>query len=134
MAVFIRPNRGAAATRLIHSEFVTGVSLVQSLHDKYCLSLTSAELSACLTDKDGEAIKDGLLKTGQRAQLNFGSLDADKYHLMLIPNPELARSAYVGGPILIEPYSKERLDYMLKVERAIDLNKLDYLFRVYIMD
>jgi hypothetical protein len=134
MAVFIRPNRGAAATRLIHSDFVPGVILSQHGHDKYCLSLTASELALVLFDKEGEAIKDGSLKAGQRAHLNFGALNADKYHLMLIPNPELARTAYIGGPILIEPYTTERLDYMLKVERPIDLSKLDYLFRVYIMD
>ena len=134
MAVFIRPNRGAVATKSIHSQFKEGVQLEQQLHDKYCMSLVVSQYGAVLSDKDGQAIPDGVLKSGQRANLNFGSITGDKYHLMLIANPELARNSYIGGPILIEPYETENLDFMLKVERGIDLSKLAYLFRIYIMD
>lgn len=134
MAVFLRPDRGAVATKSIKASLVDGAQLVQLSTDGYCLSLVSANVASVLLDKEGEAIKDGILKSGQRASLIAGELSATKYHLMLIPNPELARSAYIGGPIMVEPYTSERLEFMLKVERQIDVSKLDYLFRIYIMD
>jgi len=134
MAVFLRPDRGAVATKSIKANLSDGAQLVQLSTDGYCLSLVSTSLPSILLDKDGEPIKDGVLKAGQRAQLSAGELSATKYHLMLIPNPELARSAYIGGPLMLEPYTSERLEFMLKVERQIDVSKLDYLFRVYIMD
>jgi hypothetical protein len=134
MAVFLRPDRGSVATRSIHPDFAPGVVTHQLVSDKYCLSLVASSYDQILLDKDGEPIKDGLLKSGQRATLNLGRLKADKYHLMLIANPELARMAYIGGPILLEPYEAERLEYTLKVERQIDLAKLTYLFRIYLVD
>ena len=134
MAVFLRPDRGSVATRSIHSDFAPGVISHQLVSDKYCLSLAAQSFDQILFDKDGESIKDGVLKSGQRASLNLGGLKADKYHLMLIPNPDLARMAYIGGPLLLEPYESERMEYMLKVERQIDLSKLTYLFRIYLVD
>ena len=134
MAVFLRPDRGAVATKSIKANLTEGAKLVQLSTDGYCLSLVSAAIPSLLFDKEGESVKDGVLKSGQRASLVIGELSATKYHLMLIPNPELARSAYIGGPLMLEPYTSERLDFMLKVERQIDVSKLDYLFRIYIMD
>lgn len=134
MAVFLRPDRGAVATKSIKASLVEGAQLIQLSTDGYCLSLVSTAIPSILFDKEGEPVKDGVLKSGQRASLMAGELSATKYHLMLIPNPELARSAYIGGPLMLEPYTSERLDFMLKVERQIDVSKLDYLFRIYIMD
>ena len=133
MAVFIRPDRGAVATKNVSAKLIDGVILQQEAGDKYCLSILSTDGSGIL-DKDGEIIKDGVLKSGQRVNFKLGSIEAKKYHLMLVPNPEIARCAYVGGPILIEPYQTEELDFMVKVERQIDLSLVGHLFRLYIMD
>lgn len=134
MPIFLRPDRGTTVSKHIHDELNEGVVKLQYASDKYCLSLNVEDFTKVLFDKDGEPIKDGILKSGQRAKLDLGRISADKYHLMLIPNPELARMAYIGGPILMEPYESERLDYMLKVERGIELAKLSYLFRIYLVD
>ncbi len=134
MAVFLRPDRGAVASKSIHPSFAPGVTTIQHLSDKYCLSIVASDVSQVLLDKEGEPVKDGVLKVGQRANLNLGSIRADKFHLMLIVNPDIARAAYIGGPVLLEPYSEESLDYMLKVERQLDLSKLPYLIRIYMVD
>jgi len=134
VSVFLIPNRGIAASKYVKLELAANMQLVQHTADKYCLSLVSTSLGSVLKDKDGEPLSDGILKVGQKASLDMGKLSADKYHLMLIPNPELARSAYVGGPILLEPYTTEELQFLLRVERQINLSELGYLFRIYIMD
>lgn len=134
MAVFLRPNRGVTVAKYVRGELAESVQLLQHLEDVYCVSLISTNIPMVLKDKDGESVKDSLLKAGQRASLDLGSMEAEKYHLMLIPHPELARSCYVGGPILIEPRTTERLQYLLRVEKQISLDGLPYLFRVYMVD
>jgi hypothetical protein len=134
MASFVRPNVGAAGSKSIRGELTPGVQLLQLSTDKYCKSLLVTDFSLILKNKDGEALEDTLLKSGQRAYLSLGTIAADKYHLLLIPNSELSRSAYIGAPLMIEPYTEESFDVMLKVEKAIDLKQLQYLFRIYIVD
>lgn len=134
MASFIRPNIGAAGSKSIRGRLAEGVELVQLTSDRYCKSLIVTQLPLVLKNKEGELLDDTLLKAGQRAYLHLGTIGADKYHLLLIPNSELARSAYIGGPVMIEPYTEESFEVMLKVEKAIDLKQLHYLFRIYIMD
>jgi len=130
MAVFIRPNRGNVATKSIHSELMEGVKL--ELEEGYCLSLVAKPVP--LFDKDGQLLEEPIVKAAQRCTLNFGKLTADKFHLLLIPNPEINRNCYIGGPMLIEPYQTESLEYIVRGERQIDLSSLEFLFRVYIMD
>ena len=125
MAVFIRPDKGAVATKSVTAQLVDGVLIQQEEGDKYCLSIVSTNGSGIL-DKEGEPVKDGILKAGQRLSFKLGTIEAKKYHLMLVPNPEIARCAYVGGPILIEPYQVEELDFMVKVERQIDLSTVGH--------
>ena len=133
MAVFLKP-RGISIARYAKLEPAPGASIAATGNvSQYCANLL-VEPALSLTDKDGEPIKDGELKPGQRAYLKLGKLNADKYHILLVVNPTLARHCYIGGAMLVEPYESVDLDYMIKVEKAINLNQLDYAFRIYVMD
>lgn len=133
MAVFMRPDKGAVVARTIKSQFVEGVFLSSDPSAKYAVTI-AASSPGFMTDKDGEPMKDGIVKAGQRCQFALGSLKAEKYHVMFIANPELLQAGYLGGVSLIEPYETVSLNFLFKAERQIDVSKLPYLFRLYIID
>lgn len=133
MAVFLKPNRGVTFTKNVKLDLTPGLTISQAESDRYCMSLISDGIAGVL-DKEGEPIKDSLLKSGQRVNFKLGTIGAQQYHVMVIPNPEIARHAYVGGPLLLEPYQEESLDFMVKVERQFDLAGLDHLFKIYLVD
>lgn len=133
MAVFLKPNRGVTFTKNLRLKLVAGVQMHQAENDRYCMSLSSPECYG-IVDKEGEQLKDSLLKSGQRVSFKLGALETLQYHVMIIPNPEIARHAYIGGPLLVEPYQSEELDFMIKVERQFDVSKLDHLIRLYLVD
>jgi hypothetical protein len=53
---------------------------------------------------------------------------------MLVPNPEILQAGYLGGVSLIEPYEAVSLSFLFKAEKQIDMSRLPYLFRLYILD
>ena len=131
MAIFIKP-RGDSFGQKITINAKEGVVTRRNAAN-YCLDI-SGEAALILKDKEGEPVKDGELKVGQRAYLNLGSISTDQYHFLIIPNPILSKHAYVGGPLLVEPHSTEELEFMLRVEKQINVNNLPYLFRIYVVD
>jgi hypothetical protein len=133
MAVFMRPDKGAVVAKSVKADFIGGVFLSSDPSAKYAVTI-AANSPAFLTDKEGEVVKDGIVKAGQRCQLFLGALKAEKYHLMLVPNPELLQAGYLGGVSLIEPYETTSLGFLFKAERQIDVGRLPYLFRLYIID
>jgi hypothetical protein len=133
MAVFLRLDRGNTFHKSVKTQLVDGVSIAPLASTKYAFYVTATG-SQWLLDKEGEEVKDGVVKAGQRVTLKLGRVATDKYHMQLLINPEIARSGYVGGPSLIEPHDKEELEFLFKAEKQIDFSKLEYLFRLYIID
>lgn len=133
MAVFMRPDKGAVVAKTIKADFAEGVFLSSDPAAKYAITI-AANSPSFMTDKEGEVIKDGVVKAGQRCQFALGNLRTEKYHVMLVANPELLQAGYLGGATLIEPYETVSLSYLFKAERQIDVSKLPYLFRLYIID
>lgn len=133
MAVFMRPDKGAVVAKTVKAEFVEGVFLSSDPTAKYAVTIVASS-PTFMTDKDGEVIKDGVVKAGQRCQFSLGNIRAEKYHVMLIANPELLQAGYLGGLSIIEPYETAALSFLFKAERQVDVAKLPYLFRLYIID
>lgn len=136
MATFIKPGAGNILSKSIILAASPGIKLKLAAHNKYYASLaidTSVE-PQFLFDKEAEAIKDGSIKAGQRVSLNLGEASTGQYHVQLVPNPELARAGYVGGPQMLEPHETTSLHFVFKADKVLDISKLDYLFKLYIID
>lgn len=133
MAVFLRVDRGNAFLKSVSLSLNPGLLAEISDISKYTHVIKSLD-NSYLFDKDGEEIKEGVAKAGQRVTLKLGEIKADKYHVQLVPNPELLKAGYLGGAQLIEPYEGLSLEYLFKAEKQIDFASLSYLFRVYIID
>lgn len=133
MPVFLKPDRGNVFSRSMELKLTAGVELRTLSTDKYCKSIVLVTPEA-LKDKDGELLKDGQAKPGQRVHLSLGSVVVGKYHLKLEPNPELTSAGYLGGPMLLEPQEVVNLNYMFKTERLLDFMNLPYILRIYLID
>lgn len=86
-----------------------------------------------LTSK--EPIEDTILKAGQKAILDFGTVTKNKYQMFIEPNPILHTVALISGPTLFEPDQKETpLFLVVRAEKQINLEEIPWFLKIFLVD
>lgn len=83
-------------------------------------------------ENDGKLV-DGAVRANQTVLIKLGSISPQKFHMLFVPNPDLARAGTVGAPSLVEPEPTE-LTITFRAARQVDLSELKYVARLYLLD
>ena len=108
-----------------------GLELVEELELNLTPSGKAIEVPVPLSQL-GEV--DPVLKPQKQVSFHIGSVAPTSHHLLIEPNPVLAARGFVSCPRLLEPGDKVEVRVNLIAKKGIDLNKVDWLVRLYLIN
>jgi len=82
----------------------------------------------------GEYVAPEALQSKARYKVNLGTLTPYKYHALVELNPALYTNAAAHVAKILEPGECVDLEYYIQPFRNIDLTKLDWHVRIYLID
>lgn len=82
----------------------------------------------------GKEVSEGVIEPNQRASITMGSINPFKYNPVISINPELLALADVRIPTVYEAGEERELVMHVTAHKKVDIGKLDWLVRMYIID
>lgn len=134
MSVFVNLNKAGTTHKYLRLSTLDGITRHPT---KSRMGLELGGTPVILTvggENDGRPLVDGVLKANQTVRISLGTVDPQKFHAMVEPNPMLSESCIVGGPRLIEPGDAEEITLTLRSFRQLDLSLVRYWVRIYLVD
>lgn len=130
--MFVNLNKGGALSK--YARFTAGTGVVtRPTVSKIGLELFGEpEVTYLGGEAHGKPVE-GAIKANQTVLIRLGDVNPQKFHMMLVTNPDLSRAGTVGAPSLIEP-EPTTLSITFRAARQVDLLELSYLARLYLLD
>lgn len=85
-------------------------------------------------EKDGQEIRDGIVKPNQKVVVTVGSMNPHKYQVIQQPHYDLVMNGEVRHNQFMEPGDEVAIGFVFKADRQIDMNSLPWLVRLYMLD
>lgn len=132
MPMFININKGGMLTKYARYAPAEGISTRTTASKLGVELFGTPEVILMGGDNDGKS-PEGPIRANQTVLIRLGNVHPQKFHMLLVVNPDILRNGQVGSPSLIEP-EPTSLDFTFKASRQIDLSELPYLARLYLLD
>ena len=83
---------------------------------------------------DEVILHDETIVSGKKFQVSAGIVKPVKYNVQIEVNPELHKYATVTHPRILDPDEELELVFQFHTHKQLDLSKLKYLFKAYLVD